>query len=94
MFFNRDKKDSCGCESVKNETCGCDSVSSDNACGCNDSARERVRMCDAEIAEDVLASLNCLCGAYAECLLSGCDCDDKLADCEEIRHKLCNYAKD
>ncbi len=66
--------------------------SEDNACGCCAEARDSVRLTDAEIAEDVIASMSSLCGDYAECIDEGCDCEDALCSCERIRKSLCDYA--
>ena len=73
--------------------CGCDTVSQDNACGCTDTARDRVRLTDAEIAEDVLLSLGMLCGAYADGIACGGNWEDALTACEHVRKSLCEYAK-
>ena len=78
----------CGCTH-----CDCTTVSQDNACGCTDSARDRVRLTDAEIAEDVLISLNALCGAYADGIACGGNWEDALASCERVRKSICEYAK-
>lgn len=82
------KDDACECA-----PCGCDEVSGDNVCGCSHEARDSVRLTDAEIAEDVIASLNSLCGDYADCIASGCDCEDALCSCERVRKSLCDYVK-
>ena len=78
----------CGCTH-----CGCESVSQDNACGCTDTARNRVRLTDAEIAEDILLSLNVLCGAYADRIACGETWEEALAAVERVRKSLCEYAK-
>lgn len=64
-----------------------------NACGCSSKARKSVRLTDAEIAEDVIASMGALCGAYADCIDDGCNCEDALCSCERVRKSLCEYAE-
>ena len=87
QLWNNDHPTDCGCS-----PCGCE-VSSDNACGCNTVARDRVRLTDAEIAEDVLISLNALCGAYADRIACGGNLEEALASCERVRKSICAYAK-
>ena len=82
-------------EKQKNGECGCDpcvdSVSGDCKCGCTDKARESVRLTDAEIAHDVVSELTDLCNCYS-CLCSeGCDCSDKLHECELDRERIREY---
>ncbi len=75
--------------------CGCNDkgscVSSDCNCGCTETARDSVRLTDAEIAEDIVNGLEELCGEY-ECLCrEGCDCEEKLCSCRQAKECLCEF---
>ena len=78
-------------EKIKNGECDCNTVSGDCKCGCSDKARESVRLTDAEIAHDIVSELTDLCSSYSCLCDEGCDCRDKLRDCEEDRKRLYEY---
>lgn len=75
------------------DTCCKQNEKADCACGCTQSARDSVKLTDAEIAEDVLNELNDICGEYSALLASGCNCEEKLRSCEKTRNALCEYVK-
>ena len=82
-------------ERIKNGECGCnprtDTVSGDCKCGCTTSARESVRLTDAEIAHDIVSELTDLVSAYSCLCDEGCDCVSKLRECEQDRECLREY---